>query len=143
MLAARKLKQEELKNGFLLRDRAEFIFDYFPEESLQSLHVNFPDPWPKKRHHKNRLLQRHFLDAMLPLFRQNAQFFFKTDHLEYFEEVHELLQNHPHYSITRYTNDLHQSEYAENNIETEFERLFQHKGNPPIGYLTAQISKLN
>ena len=63
---------------------------------------------------------------------------FKTDHLEYFETVTEILQKLENYKIVEHTTDLQRSNYIENNILTEFEMLFKSKGNPPIGYLRAE-----
>ena len=64
---------------------------------------------------------------------------FKTDHLEYFETVTEILQQLKTYTIVEHTSDLHGSEYNEHNILTEFEMLFKSKGNPPIGFLRAGV----
>jgi tRNA (guanine-N7-)-methyltransferase len=49
--------------------------------------ILFPDPWPKKRHHKNRLLQPEFLEAVAARTRPGAALYFRTDHTAYFEEV--------------------------------------------------------
>jgi len=104
---------------------------------MNCMHINFPDPWSKKSRRKNRILSAEFLSVMLPLFRSNGELLFKTDHLEYFETVTEILQQLKTYKIVEHTSDLHNSEYNENNILTEFEMLFKSKGNPPIGYLKA------
>ena len=72
------------------------------------------------------------------LFVPFGEIFFKTDHLEYFQSTVELIGNSPNFEIIDFTSDLHQSPFAEYNIKTEFELLFQSKGNPPIGFLRAK-----
>ena len=138
VLAAKKMEQQNTNNILLMRERGEFLDEYMPNNSMDCMHINFPDPWSKKSRRKNRILSAEFLSVMLPLFRSKGELLFKTDHLEYFETVTEILQQLKTYKIVAHTSDLHNSEYNENNILTEFEMLFKSKGNPPIGYLRAE-----
>ena len=139
VLAAKKMEQEDTHNILLMRERGEFLREYMPKNSMDCMHINFPDPWSKKSRRKNRILSAEFLSVMLPLFRSNGELLFKTDHLEYFETVTEILQQLKTYKIVAHTSDLHSSEYNENNILTEFEMLFKSKGNPPIRFLRAEV----
>ena len=138
VLAAKKIKKQTISNIILMREHGEFIDEYFPHNSINCMHINFPDPWSKKAHRKHRILSADFLTKMHPYFRLSGELRFKTDHLEYFETVTEILQKLNNYKIVEHTSDLHSSEYNENNILTEFEMLFKSKGNPPIGYLRAE-----
>jgi len=139
VLAAKKMEQEDTHNILLMRERGEFLREYMPKNSMDCMHINFPDPWSKKSRRKNRILSTEFLGVMLPLFRSKGELLFKTDHLEYFETVTEILQQLKTYKIVAHTSDLHSSEYNENNILTEFEMLFKSKGNPPIRFLRAEV----
>jgi tRNA (guanine-N7-)-methyltransferase len=139
VLAAKKMEQEDTHNILLMRERGEFLREYMPKNSMDCMHINFPDPWSKKSRRKNRILSAEFLSVMLPLFRSKGELLFKTDHLEYFETVTEILQQLKTYKIVAHTSDLHSSEYNENNILTEFEMLFKSKGNPPIRFLRAEV----
>ena len=139
VLAAKKMEQEYTHNILLMRERGEFLREYMPKNSMDCMHINFPDPWSKKSRRKNRILSAEFLSVMLPLFRSKGELLFKTDHLEYFETVTEILQQLKTYKIVAHTSDLHSSEYNENNILTEFEMLFKSKGNPPIQFLRAEV----
>jgi len=57
----RKLEAEELRNVRVLRHDAVEVFEQMvPDGSLAGIHLFFPDPWPKKRHHKRRLVQPQF-----------------------------------------------------------------------------------
>ena len=138
VLAAKKMEQQNVHNVLLMRERGEFLHEYLPNASMDCMHINFPDPWSKKSRRKHRILSADFLTKMYPYFRSGGELRFKTDHLEYFETVTDIIQNLETYKIVEYSKDLHRSEYNEHNILTEFEMLFKSKGNPSIGYLLAE-----
>ena len=139
VLAAKKIKKQNIQNIFLLRERGEFLDEYLTHKSIGCLHINFPDPWSKKAKRKHRILSTEFLKKMRPYFCPGGELRFKTDHVEYFKTVTEILNQLDLYSIEQHTQDLHQTAYNTENILTEFELLFKSKGNPPIGYLRAKV----
>ena len=58
----RRLEADSISNVRVVQhDAVEVLRDMVPERSLAAIHVFFPDPWPKKRHHKRRLLQPGFV----------------------------------------------------------------------------------
>ena len=137
VLAAKKIEQQTISNILLMREHGEFIDEYLPHNSIDSMHINFHAPWSKKSRRKHRILSADFLTKMHPFFSSGGELRFKTDHLEYFETVTDIIQNFETYKIVEYSKNLHQSEYNAKNILTEFEMLFKSKSNPPIGYLKA------
>jgi len=139
VLSAKKIQKQNIRNIILLRERGEFLDEYLTHKSIGCLHINFPDPWSKKAKRKHRILSKEFLTKMRPYFCSGGELRFKTDHLEYFKTVTEILNQLDFYSIEQQTEDLHQSVYDSENILTEFELLFKSKENPPIGYLRAKI----
>lgn len=139
-LSARKLQQRQLSNVLLMRERGEYFDEYFGPGSLDVLHVNFPDPWPKKGHAKNRLMSPEFLLRFRPYLRPEGEIRFKTDHPDYFAWVGETLRGLSEYRVLDDTDHLQHSVHAEENILTEFELLFRSKGDPPIGYLRAGVA---
>ena len=139
VLAAKKIQEQNIRNILLLRERGEFLDEYLTHQSIDCLHINFPDPWPKKAKRKHRILSTEFLTKMRPYFCSEGELRFKTDHLEYFKTVTDILNQLEFYTIDQHTENLHQSAYDTENILTEFEMLFKSKGNPPIGYLRAKI----
>ena len=141
VLAAKKFQQLKCDNAFLIKDKGEFLNEYFAPETISCVSINFPDPWSKRAQRKNRLLSEEFFAKLYPLMRPQGSLFFKTDHQEYFQEVLRISQQLSQYQVEIFTNDLHRSVYSEGNIETEFESLFRSKGNPPIGYLKLQVLK--
>lgn len=86
----RKAQQAGLSNCKVLRLESKYTIEWlFPKSSIDRLHLLCPDPWPKARHHKNRLVQQGFLQAVLDVLKPGGEFCFKTDHPEYFEWVEE------------------------------------------------------
>lgn len=139
VLAAKKLKKFACHNVLLLQDKGEYLDEYFGEQSIDKIYVNFPDPWPKKAHRKKRLLTPDFFQKIALLLRPHGEFLCKTDHQEYFESVTELLNGRSQFQIVEHTRNLHQSDYQATNIETEFEKMFKFKTNPQIGYMKVRL----
>lgn len=72
---------------FLQCEAREFL-DCLPVGVLfHKTFVLFPDPWPKKRHHKNRLLNATFFDVLAGRCHTGARLYFRTDHFPYYDEV--------------------------------------------------------
>jgi len=85
---ARKAKKAGLTNCKVLRLESKYTIDYlFPKHSIDRLHLLCPDPWPKARHHRRRLIQQDFLECLNRVLKPGGEFCFKTDHPEYFEWV--------------------------------------------------------
>lgn len=131
-----KAEKIDAKNVFILRTDAKNFDQYFAANSLLGIYVNFPDPWEKKKQRKNRLLNQEFLQVIADLLVPGGFFSFKSDHLEYFLSIAEILKTKSSLVIKEYTEDLYNSEYISSNIKTEFEELFCSQ-NLPINYLMA------
>lgn len=61
--------------------------------------VLFPDPWPKKRHHRRRLIQAEFLQLLAGKMAPAGQLFFRTDHEPYFDWAREVIHEHPQWNL--------------------------------------------
>jgi tRNA (guanine-N7-)-methyltransferase len=70
-------------------DDARFALDWLPEASIGRVFVLFPDPWPKKRHRKRRLLNPDVLTALARVMRRGAMLRFATDIADYGDMVEE------------------------------------------------------
>jgi len=96
--AQKKTDRAGLTNVVFLRAEARLLVENLPASlQLQRVFVLFPDPWPKRRHHKNRLLQADFLADLARRCTPDARLYFRTDHEPYFAEVADLLQEHPNW----------------------------------------------
>lgn len=84
-------QQLELENLYVYNDDIYEVGKVIPDSSLNVVQVFFPDPWPKKRHHKRRLLQDKFLDVLSPKLLPGAVLRIATDNVGYANEVHEFL----------------------------------------------------
>ena len=93
---ARKSDKMGLKNLRVLRLESLYTLEWLlPAESVDRLHLLCPDPWPKAKHHKRRLFQKPFLEALSRTLIPGGEFLFKTDHPEYFEWSEEHLNDYP------------------------------------------------
>ncbi|WSR66742.1 tRNA (guanosine(46)-N7)-methyltransferase TrmB [Streptomyces sp. NBC_01198] len=76
-------------------DAIVLLRDMLPPASLSGLRVYFPDPWPKAKHHKRRLIQPSFLALVTPLLRPGAVVHCATDWEPYAEQMLEVLSAAP------------------------------------------------
>jgi tRNA (guanine-N7-)-methyltransferase len=72
-------------------DAIEVLSQQVPPESLQRVNIYFPDPWPKKRHHKRRMIQPDFLDLIHGRIRADGALHIATDWANYAEHIDEVL----------------------------------------------------
>ena len=92
----RRVEQQGLANVRVVRhDAVDVVATMIPEGSLSAVHVYFPDPWPKKRHHKRRLLQPAFVHALALRLRAGGYLHVATDWAPYAEEVLATLSAEP------------------------------------------------
>ncbi|HEX2612716.1 MAG TPA: methyltransferase domain-containing protein [Fibrobacteria bacterium] len=90
--ATRKAARAKLANCHFIRGEArELIESLPPGVTFAETWVLFPDPWPKKRHHKNRILQPAFFAFLASRVEQGSRLYFRTDHAEYFKFVADFL----------------------------------------------------
>ncbi len=80
--------RENLKNLYIVcSEGALFSKHYAPRNALDEVYVNFPDPWPKLRHAKHRIIQRSFVEVLEPLLKPQAIVTLATDHPEYAQQM--------------------------------------------------------
>lgn len=127
-IAARKIEQY-LPNLALVCDSAAKLSDLFETGEIERIYLNFSDPWPKKRCMKRRLTYREFLQSYRHVLGEKGEIFFKTDNKGLFEfSLNEFCADK--WNLSNICFDLHNSEYMENNIMTEYEQKFSEKGMP-------------
>lgn len=91
---AKKIRRAGLDNARILRLESKYVVEWLlPAESVSRIHLLCPDPWPKFKHHRRRLMQVPFLTAVKAALVPGGEFLFMTDHEEYFEyaveKIHE------------------------------------------------------
>ncbi len=84
--ANRKATRARLANVHFLKAEAMELLELLPESvTIKSSFILFPDPWPKKRHWKNRIMNPDFLGLLADRCLAKATLHFRTDHADYFE----------------------------------------------------------
>jgi tRNA (guanine-N7-)-methyltransferase len=82
----------QIANVRLIRtDATSFIAEYVPDCSVDCFHVYFPDPWPKKRHHKRRFFSSANAEQLIRCLKPLGTIRVATDHAEYFEQIRKVL----------------------------------------------------
>jgi tRNA (guanine-N7-)-methyltransferase len=76
-------------------DAVEVLRNMIAPDTFDAVHIFFPDPWPKKRHHKRRLIQPEFIALLAGRMRNGAYLHAATDWQEYAEQILEVLQREP------------------------------------------------
>ena len=122
--AIQKSNDLELNNLKVVRIDANKLNDIFDKE-IDTIYLNFSDPWPKDRHAKRRLTSPQFLNIYDQIFKNTKKIIMKTDNLNLFNYSLETLVEHG-YEITYKTNDLDCLD--KDNIMTEYENKFYNKG---------------
>jgi tRNA (guanine-N7-)-methyltransferase len=91
-----------LANWVALRGEAlSILAAVLPAGFAAAVHVYFPDPWPKSRHHKRRLFEPESVDLVLGLLRPGGRLVFATDFIEYGELVTGILESYPGLAVVR------------------------------------------
>ncbi|MCR5632386.1 MAG: tRNA (guanosine(46)-N7)-methyltransferase TrmB [Eubacterium sp.] len=121
-------KEPDLKNLYFIRMEAEYIENVFEKDEVDSIYLNFSDPWPKDRNAKRRLTSDRFLKRYTGVLKKDGVITFKTDNIDLFDFSVETAKECGWDTLAE-TRDLHHSEYNEGNIMTEYEKKFSGLGH--------------
>lgn len=98
--SARKSTRAKLANIVWMHAEASLFLKALPvDTTLSEIFVLFSDPWPKRRHWKNRVIQAEFLSLLASKAGQGARLYFRTDHPHYFEQTNALINEHPSWTL--------------------------------------------
>ena len=93
---AKRLDENGLTNVKIVRhDAVEVLRDLIPDESLDGVHIYFPDPWRKARHHKRRLVAQPFIGQLVKKIRVGGYLHCATDWENYAEQMLDVLEGEP------------------------------------------------
>jgi len=135
----KKLNPDKHNNVRLLRLHVDAtICKHFAPESIAGVFIQHPDPWPKRKHHRRRLFQEDFLDALAQILQPEAQVQISTDHAEYAAWILEEFLANPCY-ISVYDDPLRMQSTFEDHITTWFESEQRRQGFDPHFMLFKRI----
>lgn len=128
------VEREALDNVRILMDDARLLLAALPDRSLDRVHILFPDPWPKKRHNRRRIVSPAVLDQLARTMKPGAMLRLATDHEDYGVWMLRHLLDRPEFGWTATRADDWRIRPAEE-PETRYEGKALAKGLKPI-YLT-------
>jgi len=126
--SAEKGELLKLNNFLIVQGDALKIARVFGSNSLETIYVNFPDPWEKARWKKHRLLNSDSIAMIFDILKVSGILHYKSDHAEYFGETVSLIRSLNGVEVLSYSDDLYSTENLTGNISSEFERLFHSQG---------------
>lgn len=129
LTAMERVLAEGINNVRFLNVPAEILECYLPEGSIERIYLNFSTPLPEKSREKQRLTSPRFLNIYKKLLREEGEIEQKTDSEPFFDYSLEQFQANG-FTVKDISRDLHKSEYAAENIVTEYEHNFASKGLP-------------
>jgi len=89
-----KADRFNLENIKIVNEDAEDLLqNKIPDNSFDAIIMFYPDPWPKRKHHKRRLIKKEFIDLLNKKLKPNGIFYFKTDWKDYFDKVNLLFED--------------------------------------------------
>lgn len=132
-----RLRRNGCTNARTVRAEAAFFLrEHVPAKSLAVLHVYFPDPWPKARHHRRRLLQAPFMDLADKVLVPGGRLQIVTDHLNYWENIEPAVRG----SVLQVVDYNRPGSAGEGEfVGTNFERKYRREGRP--FYAIAAVSR--
>ena len=122
----RKGQRVGLTNLRALRIEASYLLNYLlPARAVHSLHVYFPDPWPKRKHRKNRLVNESFPTSAARVLASGGAVYLRTDDADYFAQMRAVFGANAQFHPVETPEDLRAT-------RTDFERGFQARGVPTL-----------
>jgi tRNA (guanine-N7-)-methyltransferase len=128
--ASDRLRRNGCTNARTIRAEASFFLTEFVEpETISVLHIYFPDPWPKARHHKRRLIQPKFMPLARRVLKPGGRVQVVTDHQGYWEEnIEPTVRSAEGFAVVDYARpgSAGEGEF----VGTNFERKYRREGRP-------------
>lgn len=126
--ASDRLRRHGCMNARTVRAEALFFLaEFVPDHSVAAMHVYFPDPWPKKRHHKRRLIQAPFMRQVERILIPGGRLQVVTDHKGYSEQIQQVVGQ----SALRVVDYTPPGSAADQEVVgTNFERKYAREGRP-------------
>lgn len=118
----RKVRREGLLHVRLLRIEAGYFLEYMiPPQSVRAIHIYFPDPWPKRKHWRNRLINDAFTEVVARALIPGGVIYLRTDDPPYFAQMKQVFDRNAKFEAVTTPPEL-------KIVLTDFERGFHARG---------------
>ncbi len=134
--AGRLYKEKGLKNILGIRGAAEKLFEFFEEDEVDRIYINFCNPWPKPRQHKRRLSHPRLLNLYKVILKNGGEIELKTDDRPFFEDTVDYFKEEG-FEILNIDYDLG---LKEGDTITEYESKWRSM-EVPICYIRVKLNK--
>ena len=124
----RQIHAQEIKNIRFFSDDMRLLLSHIPAESFDKIFVLFPDPWPKKRHHKRRIISSENLALFDKVLKKGGELQIATDHDDYFIWIEKNLKAYNKFQINESVTWSNKLERASWWIPTRYEEKALEKG---------------
>ena len=122
----RKGQRAGLTNLRLIRLEATYVVEWLlPLGNVNALHIYFPDPWPKRKHRKNRLVNERFTELCCAALAPGGVVYLRTDDADYFEQMERVFGENAAFQPVETPAELMA-------VVTDFERNFHLRGVPTL-----------
>jgi tRNA (guanine-N7-)-methyltransferase len=129
--AADRLRRRELANARMVHGEATWwIRCHIPDAALAAVHIYFPDPWPKARHNKRRIVQVPFIQEIHRVLTPGGKLRLVTDHADYFAHMQAVLKEQTFLTVVPFEPPVPLREDAPPGsiVGTNFERKYIAEG---------------
>lgn len=118
----RKGRRQGLRNIRVVRLEASYFLEYLlPLRSVDAFHIYFPDPWPKRKQRKHRLIGERFIGPAARALKPGGMVYLRTDDRSYYSQMLEVFEASPLFETLETPEPLR-------SVVTDFEREFQARG---------------
>lgn len=145
----RTIKENEnniTKNIAFLNIDAIYLKNYFLQSSIDKIYINFPDPWPKEKHKKRRLISKKFIDIYKFLLKDKGEIVLKTDQYFLYKEFFQNIKEDHDLKILKKSKNIYRISSKRFlkldeaiSIKTKYERKFLKEGK--INFLRVILNK--
>ncbi len=122
----RKARKAGLQNLRGVRIESAYFLQYLlPPHCVSALHIYFPDPWPKRKHRRHRLINEHFVEVARTVLEPDGKIYLRTDDADYFEQIRRVFEQASFFAAA-------ETPPALCDLLTDFERDFLARGIPTL-----------
>ena len=134
-----KARQEGINNlRVIVHDAVEVLQRQIPVASLTRINLYFPDPWPKKRHHKRRIVQESFINLIAPRLVDGGRLYIATDWADYAEQIDAVVTGSNRFECA--TRRVHDGDRPLQRPRTKFEMRGLRKGHKICDWCFTKIA---